>query len=217
MGNEMVGQEPERGGMFTPAAIGTILIGVGLAALGILHLRKPPAPPPVVVERPPKIEVRREPAPTPRVITRYVRVEPPAPPPPPPRVEKPIAPSIWDGVWRRRKYALPMLQLKQMGSRVTGVYAPDWSGPLPFGDGKVDGDSVEFTVGDPIFRLHVRISMMRTDTATLQVWITDEDWLASLAKANRRVRTRAKVAAVPGDSQAKSEAKKACDDRSFHP
>ena len=89
---------------------------------------------------------------------------------------------------------LPMLQLKQMGSRVTGVYAPDWSGPLPFGDGKVDGDSVEFTVGDPIFRLHVRISMMRTDTATLQVWITDEDWLASLAKANRRVRTRRRKA-----------------------
>ncbi|HJT78282.1 MAG TPA: hypothetical protein VJ739_13850, partial [Gemmataceae bacterium] len=42
---------------------------------------------------------------------------------------------------------------------------------------------------DQIFRLHLRLTMTGEDKGTLESWVTDEDFLESLARANRVVRT----------------------------
>jgi hypothetical protein len=181
--------EPKHRGVFGIAAVATVVIGAGLAGAAILHLRKPPAPAPVVIESPPEIRVVEKPAPPPQVIVKEVRVTVPAPAPPPPPVQLATANPVWDGVWRRRGNPLPMVRLKQLGQSVTGEIAPNWSAVLPFRDGCVVGDSVEFVADDGVFRKHFRMTLVGEDTAKLESLVTDDDWLTSLARANKAART----------------------------
>lgn len=195
MSEYIVGQEePRRGGTFGAATLGTLLIGVGLAALVIFHFR---APPPEVIEHPPEIRVVEQPAPPPKVVIREVPV--PAPPVVPPRVA-PAAPApaasqliepvkAWEGVWRRKEYPLPMFRLMQAGTQVSGTCAPNWQAIVPVRDGSAMGDTLEFTVDDQVFRLHVRMTLVGDDQAKVEQWVTDEDWMASLQRAGKAART----------------------------
>ena len=171
--------------------------------LVICYLQKPP---PAVVQSPPETKVvekvvyAKNPTPLP---------PPPAPPPPaldptPPPVpsaepEPPLAatmsvatmlaPGVWDGVWRRKGYPLPMFRLSQSGDSVAGTCAANWSAVVPFRDGVASGDSAEFVVDDQVFRVHVRMTMLGDGQAKVEQWVTDEDWETSLERASRAART----------------------------
>jgi len=184
----------QRGRMFGLSTVGTLVIGVVAAVMVIYHFRSPS---PVVVQSPPEIKVVEKekvvytPAPTP---TPPPPPPPPAPAPPPP-VEPPPptvtiqVPGVWDGVWRRKEYPLPMFRLNQSGNAVAGTCAPNWSAVLPFRDGVMSGDSIEFVVDNQIFFVHVRMTMVGDDKAKVMQWVSDEDWETSLERAMRAVRT----------------------------
>jgi hypothetical protein len=182
-----------RGGMFGIAVLATVGIGVALAVPGILRLR---APAPVVIKPPPEVRVVEKPPPPPKVIIKGVPAPAPAPPPPPVAPPPPPPPPeavleakpVRDGVWRGKEHPLPMVQLRLSGESVAGTLAPDWSAVLPFCDGKVAGDAVEVAVDNGVFRTHFRMSLVDDGRAKLEAWVTDEDWMASLARANKLAR-----------------------------
>jgi len=193
MENNMLEQEQPRGMMFGGSVLGTVAIGLVLAGMAIYHFRPHPAPPSVVIERPPNTPFVERPFTPPRqgAVQPLLRFQPPPPrrPAPPPKTKE--VKSVWDGVWRTEKNPVPSFQLKLAGYSIVGNYAPpNWSGPYPIQEGMIVGDTVEFAVADQVLRAHFRMTMLEPDRATVESWITDEDWRSALAKANKTVRNR---------------------------
>jgi hypothetical protein len=56
----------------------------------------------------------------------------------------------------------------------------------PLESATIIGKSVEFTVKDEILRAHFRLTITGANTATVEGWVTDADWLEALENANRR-------------------------------
>ena len=189
---------PQRGRMFGAAAVGTLVLGMAAALAVIFHLRPPP---PVVVQSPPEIkEVSKvvyvpapapaAPAPAPApVATPASDPVPPPPPETPPYQPEPV-PGVWNGVWRRKNYPLPMFRLmSRSDNMVVGTCAPNWGTVLPFSVGAATQDAVEFVVDDQVFRVHVRMTMVGEEKAKVEQWVTDDDWAVSLERALRLVKT----------------------------
>jgi hypothetical protein len=189
VGQELgMGQESPRGRTFVMAMLSTLGIGVVLAGLAIFHFRAPDAPPPVVIDHPPEVRVVEKPAPPPQVIIKEVPI--PAPSLPPPPLPQPTVTTVWGGVWRTNEYPLPMFRINQSGALVDGTYAPpNWGSPLSFRNGLVIGDTLEFVVEDQVFRAHFRMSMVGDSKAKVEEWVSDEDWMTSLERANKAART----------------------------
>jgi hypothetical protein len=181
------GEERESRGLGNVVvAVGTVLCGLAVGVTAIHYFRAHPVPAPVVVQAAPSLPVK------PQIVERFVekRVEVPVPVPaaPAPRIE---SGSWWDGVWRMPKYALPMFHLKVSGATLSGKYAPSWSAVNAFAGGKVlgDGSVVQFAVADQWNRVHFRMWLLHNGDARLEAWISPEDWLEMLARANARART----------------------------
>ncbi len=185
MSDYIVGQEQTGGMKFGGAVVGTLVIGVTLAVMGIYYFRARQKPP-VVIEQAPQVQfIEKAVAPQHSQLTSAE----PSPPPAPPPADSPALPGDWDGIWRRERYPLPMIQLSQSGERTAGNFAPNWSGIYPFRNGKVVGESVEFAVADEVFRMHFRLTMIGPDTAEAVSWVTDEDWLVGFANSTKKART----------------------------
>lgn len=184
-------QEPRKLGSFFAAAGITLTIGVGLAVIMILHFKKPPAPPPEVIRNPPEVRTIREPAPPPEVIikevVREVGREAPALRPLPHVVNIPGR-KPWEGIWRPRNAPLPMFRLKQARGTVIGVYAPVSGAVLQLRGGREVGNAVEVAVDDCQFRVHFRLTVIDSTSVSAAGFITDEDWLISLQRANWKVK-----------------------------
>jgi hypothetical protein len=54
----------------------------------------------------------------------------------------------------------------------------------------VSGDALEFVVDDALSRVHIRMALDGQDKAKVEQWVTDEDWMASLERANKAAKTR---------------------------
>ncbi len=199
VGEQAAGENGMPRGRTFLAAIGcTLAIGVAAALVMIFHLR-PPAP--VVVQSPPetkevvKVVYAQNPTPSPPPPPPAPAPEAPAAPPP----EEPVAPppaatvpvsGVWDGVWRRKEYPLPMFRLmSQSGDVVAGTCSPNWLTVVPFQGGVADSDSAEFVVDDQVFRVHVRMTMVGDDKAKVEQFVTDDDWETSLERAMKTART----------------------------
>jgi hypothetical protein len=185
---ESMPPEPGRGGAFKGAVAITVLIGAGLAAVMIFHLQ---APPPKLVKGEREVVVIEKEAPPPKIIIQKESPPPPPPAPPPlPPLAVTPARSAWEGIWRRKTEPLPMFAFKQSGRSVSGVLSPIDLGPaVPFKDG-VDLDGVlEFVVDDKVFRAHFRMILLDDNKAKLESWVTDEDFLVSLERAKKAVKT----------------------------
>lgn len=180
-------EEQPRGWMFGGSVLGTVAIGLVLAGMAIYYFRTHPAPEPVVIKPPPETVIVEKPAPAPRLEPIKLPPPPPPlpPPPPPPPAKIEAVMSVWDGVWRKAKYPMPMFELHGFGDSVDGKYAPNWSGVYPIQDATIIGDTVEFTVEDQILRAHFRMTMRGPDKAIVEGWNTEEDILAGVEKANR--------------------------------
>lgn len=198
---EMPGNDGSDGpGKFRPFTVSagiTLTIGVGLAVMAILYFRPAKEIVEVEVEK-----IIRMPAPPPRVVVKEVikevvkEVPSPAPKPLPPPVTQARTPQPWVGIWRPRTSELPMFKLQEAGGTVAGIYASAAGAVLPFKGGKVDGDAIVLVVDDSLFRVHFRLAMKDSQSLSVESWITDEDWLISLARANKKVRTRQQALAV---------------------
>jgi hypothetical protein len=171
-------------GTFYASTIIVVVVGVTIA-LGVCLALKGPAQ--VVVEKE-VVKYKEKPAPQPQVIYREVERTPPPvqqfiqqPPPPPP-------PATWEGVWNKKGLAFPTVQLQQRGNAVRGRLVTDWNKILDFQGGVVLGDVVEFAVNDQLFRTHFRMTLTKTDEATVEHWVTDPDWIESLRRANMAAR-----------------------------
>ena len=187
-----------KAGTFIVAAI-TVLLGVGLAVGAIILFR--PRPP--VVEPAPKIiykevvRYEKEPAPPPQIIYKEVEKIVPATP----VLE---AKNITgEGVWRHKSGQLPMFKVKVSGKTVTGLYRRNWSRVLPFREGKPTANGVIVIVDDGLFRVHFELKMLNADALTVEAWVTDEDWLTVLARANNQLRTLQQAAAARGHPRGK--------------
>jgi hypothetical protein len=166
------------------AAILTVALGAAFAIWVIFRFRPPEAPPPVVVESPPQIRVERPPAPPPQVIYKEApRFEPPPPP------VTALPPSGWAGVWRKGKDALPIFQLKDAGWSIVGTCVPNWGTHFPIRYAKPLGDDLEFVVEDGIIRTHFLMHKAGENQATVENWITEDDWVESFKRANMVART----------------------------
>ncbi len=183
---------PAPGRRFWASALTTVLIGVAVAGFAIFRFRTPR---PVIVESSPVVQVVE------KEVVRLVEkvAPPPAKEPPPPPVAPPEATpppllteamdSNWRGVWRRKESPLPMVKVSASALSASGVFAPDMTAVLPFRDGQVLGENLEFTVQNEVFRTHFRMTLVGPDKAKMVCWITNEDWLAALVKAKARART----------------------------
>jgi hypothetical protein len=197
MDNPVVGlpPEPERGSTFKVTVLVTLAIGVGMAALGIFHFRAPEPPPPEVIEKAPEVRYIEKPAPAPPEVPEPLPVPvplfKPAPPPPPaPPIKLPPIGAAWEGVWRREEYPVPMFKFSQSGTLVEGTCVPNWGTSLPFSDGLAVDDTLEFVVDDrQVFRTHFKMTVAGKDRAKLEEWVTDEDLMMSLQRANKTART----------------------------
>ncbi|MHB1423120.1 MAG: hypothetical protein ACYC3I_07990 [Gemmataceae bacterium] len=184
--DEVVIERPRRTWLFLAAVGITLTLGAGMA-VGLIALSKI-APvknaPPAVYTPPSKPEVVIQ------EIVKEVEVikEVPAVQPAPPPVEAPPSFS-WQGIWRRKNAQLPMFRLKEMRGIVGGEYAPDWNTVLSFRGGKVSNNGVEIVVDNNMFRVHFRLAMANSEAVRVTACVTDEDWMISLARANKMVRT----------------------------
>jgi hypothetical protein len=181
----------ERGRMFGVTATVTLSLGVAAAVFVIYHMQ---APPPRIVQTPPEIKVLEKtvyaPAPKPAPLPPPPPVVVAKPPPPPEPSRTPVlVRREWNGLWRRKETPLPMFKLNQSESSVAGSCAPNWSAVLQFSGGTATEETVEFVVDDNVFRIHVRMTMLGQDKAKVENWVSDDDWLLSLARANRAART----------------------------
>ena len=185
----------------TPRNFAVALLGLCVLLAIVLVICCFRKPPPAVVESPPEIKVVEKvvytekptplpppPAPPPSIpAPTPLPAPPPLPPEPPPATIE--APGVWDGIWRRKDYPLPMFHLSQSGDAVAGTCAPNWGSVLPFRDGAASSDSAEFIVDDRVFFVHIRMTMLGGDKAKVEQWVADEDWETSLERAIRAART----------------------------
>ena len=191
-------KEP-RGRMFSATVGLTLFIGVAAAILAIWHFSPPP---PVVIQTPPETKVVEKeklvyvPKPVatvipPAPIVELPRLVPAAPEPPPesPTVAKIAAAGVWDGCWRRKESPLPMFRLHQEDSSVAGTCAANWGDISPLHAVGVSGDALEFIVDDVLSRVHIRMALDGQGKAKVEQWVTDDDWLTSLERANKTVKT----------------------------
>jgi hypothetical protein len=125
-------------------------------------------------------------------VIKEVIKEVPAPAPTPPMTEV-LVRNGWEGIWRP-KSQLPMFGLKNVGGRVTGVYAAQGGRVLRIQGGAVVGDSVEVVVDDGLFRVRFGLRPIDSESMKVEAWITDDDWLISLSRANKLVNQRSKNA-----------------------
>jgi hypothetical protein len=175
--------------LFMPAAVGTVVMGIGAAVLLIVHMRQPA---PVVIQTPPEI----------KVVDRVVHVPaptPPAPPPVPPPVfvapkteertlsTVPKEESAWKGVWRRKESPLPMFKMNEDGQE--GTCAANWGTIVARKAASVAADALEFVVDEEIIRAHVRMKLTAPGKAKVEQWVTDDDWMTSLQRANKGNKT----------------------------
>ena len=190
--SEMVLQN--RGRMFAASAVGTLAIGVGAAVMVIFAASARPRR--WWSRRRPKRRwcrrwfTSRKPGPIRRPLRPGASRGPAraaaASPPPMAAIQ---ATGVWDGVWRRKKYPLPMFRLNPSGDAVAGTCVPNWGTVVQFRDGAVTGDALEFVVDDQVFRVHVRMTRVGDDKAKVEQWVTDADWETSLERAMRAART----------------------------
>ncbi len=184
MRDSSFGEEQPRGWMFGGSVLGTVAIGLVLAGMGIYFFRARSAPAQIIKSEP-EIRYVEKPAPVPPPVAP----KPPRPAPPPPAAKIVAVRAVWDGVWRREKYPLPMIRLYQAGNSIEGNYAPNWSGVYSFRNGWMGSNTVVFVVVDRVFRTHFRMTILGPDKAMVECCVTDEDWLIALANANKMVRT----------------------------
>jgi hypothetical protein len=196
VGKPIIEQDPS-GGLTFGGIVFVMVAIAGVVGLVMYHYsgaNPPPSPEPVIIKSPPEIRYVEKPAPPPasagEPAPAPVAAQPPPPPslPPAPPSPKAEVRSIWDGVWRRQKYPLPMFSLKAQAGGIVGRYAPNWSEIAPL-NGTAQGDTVQFVTSDPLLRVHFRMTMLGTDMAMVEGWMTDEDFLAALSNANRIART----------------------------
>jgi hypothetical protein len=176
----MADNDQARNLWFGGGLLGTLVIGVGLALLA-MHYFRTRALQPVQVPGPREVRNVGQPAPVPPSLT------PSAPPLPTDNPE--AVPLVWDGIWRRPNYPLPMFQFEQSGEAVAGTYVPNWAEICYFSGGKAAAGRVEFVVADQLFRVHFRLVMVGDDRAEAVGWVTDEDWFAAFGNANRKAMT----------------------------
>ena len=178
-----------------PAAVGTVVMGIGLAVLLIVHMRQPKPvvieKPPVIIEKPPVIIEK----PVTKTVEKVVRVE--VPPPPVSGTNKteertlttvPKEKSEWKGIWRRKETPLPMFKVGQDGQE--GTCAANWGTIVGWKAASVAADALEFVVDEDIIRaMPLRMTMTGKGKAKVEQWVTDDDWMTSLQRANRGAKT----------------------------
>jgi hypothetical protein len=179
--------------LFVPAAVGTVVMGIGAAVLLIVHMQQPA---PVVIKTPVDRIIR---VPVPAVPVPAPLPPPPPPPPPvvvaappPPPVERvlstvPKEKSVLEGVWRRKESPLPMFKVSEDGQE--GTCAANWGTIVPWRNGSANGDVLEFVVDEEIIRAHVRMTLTAPGKARVEQWVTDNDWMVSLQRANKGAKT----------------------------
>jgi hypothetical protein len=193
--NETV--KEQRGRMFSVTVGLTLVIGVAAAILAIWHFSPPP---PVVVQTPPETKVVEKvvyvpkaapvaPALPPAPIVELPHLVPVALPPEPPTVAKIAATGVWDGVWRRKESPLPMFRLHQEDNAVAGTCAANWGPAVPLHGCGVTEDALEFVVDDVVSRVHIRMALDGQGKAKVEQWVTDDDWMTSLERANKTAKT----------------------------
>jgi hypothetical protein len=187
-----------RGRVFGVATIATLVIGVS-AAVWVINQMQPP--PPVVIETPPQIKVvEKKVYIHPDLVvspvvelpkTPELSTAPPEPmdPPAEPTTAKLVPTGVWDGVWRRSESPLPMFKLNQEGDGVAGTCAANWGAIVPVHGSSSKEDSLQFVVDDVVFRIHIRMTMEGQDRAKVVQWCTNDDWMTSLERANKKART----------------------------
>jgi hypothetical protein len=183
--------------MFMPAAVGTVVMGLGAAVLLILHMRQPA---PVVVKTPPETKVVE------RIVHVPAPATPPAPPAPPPVLPPEPKPepnpvetrmlstvpkekNVWEGGWRWNESPLPMFKVSQDGDGLAGTCAANWGTVVAWRNGVVTGNVLEFVVDEDISRVHVRMTMTAEGKSKVEQWVTDNDWMVSLERANKGAKT----------------------------
>src|SRR5262249_6734201 len=114
-----------------------------------------------------------------------------------PKPQEPVSPSVWNGVWRQEKHALPMFDLKKRGEAISGQYAaPDGTSVMTVEGGKIAGDRVEFMVDNGIMKVHFRFTMSGEDTAKVEAWVAEEDWMEGVSRGKRLAKTPQQAAAL---------------------
>jgi hypothetical protein len=140
-------------------------------------------------------------------VDRVVRVPAPAPAPPPPlpppvvaaptpeRLEDRVITtvlkekSVWEGTWRQEKVAVPMFRLSPDGEGVGGTCAANWGNIAKLRGGSVKGDVLEFVVDADVSPVHIRMAMTGEGKAKVEQWVTADDWMVSLERANKIAKT----------------------------
>ena len=69
-----------------------------------------------------------------------------------------------------------------------GTCAANWGTIVPWRGGVVNGDSLELVVDEELIRADVRMTLTAPGKAKVEQWVTDDDWMTSLQRANRETR-----------------------------